>query len=58
MVACQFVRESFVRQHGCAARCDEDTGIVWLAVPGLLLTIAVCYFSPADFQVYARLLAH
>ena len=49
-----FVRESFVRQHGCSARCDEDTGIVWLAVPGLRLTIAVCYFSPATSQVYAR----
>jgi hypothetical protein len=53
-----YIRRDVVACHDCRVRCDEDTGIVWVALPGRMLTIAVCYFSPSYSPVYTNGFLH
>jgi hypothetical protein len=53
-----YIRRDVVACHNCRVRCDEDTGIVWVALPGRMLTIAVCYFSPSYSPVYTNGFLH
>lgn len=50
-----FVRRQSPLFEGAGLRvtCDPSAGIVWLVVPRLALTVAVCYFSPHGSAVYS-----
>lgn len=39
-------------REGCMVRPDPAAGIIWLECPSYQLTLAVCYFSPHNSQVY------
>jgi hypothetical protein len=40
--------------HGARVLCWEESGVVWIELPGSRLAVAVCYFSPAASRVYAQ----
>jgi hypothetical protein len=49
-----FVREALCSSHGARVLCWEESGVVWIELPGSRLAVAVCYFSPAASRVYAQ----